>query len=242
MWTPASPAKDYPRFAGRSWIRASVSSVICEHPSSMPTARPMSRSCGSIAARALAFVSPGSWSSCSVAALGWRVTAASGARSGSRSRSRCVLPSVAGRIWRASASSCCRRSPLGYGLSPHGWNDLANAIVVEPDHRIGDARASEDMDDCRRFVMVLDGRGIQPVELALAMRQQCLVGDVPLVLLTATRGLLPLDQRRYFVTSISPTSSDERYGRRCGSSGRLVQTWRRGSCAWDPTLPGLRQD
>jgi two-component system sensor histidine kinase RpfC len=59
-----------------------------------------------------------------------------------------------------------------------------------------------------RFVVVLDGQGVDAAELASVVRQNTAFRSVPLVLLAETLDALPLAVRRHFVTAVSRLSSD----------------------------------
>lgn len=83
----------------------------------------------------------------------------------------------------------------------------ACGFVSAPSDTVSSVLASG-LDDCQRIAVVVDGQGVDPVELALAVRAQAAFGRVSLILLTTTHGLPPLAWRRQCAATISAASSD----------------------------------
>lgn len=121
-----------------------------------------------------------------------------------QARTREHRPDLAGTGIILLSQEPTRVQPLASRMAQLG----AKTFVVDRSDRISAVLASG-MDDCRRITVVLDGQGVDPVAVALAMGQNALFGRVPLILLAGAQGLPPSALRHHYVTAISAASSDE---------------------------------
>lgn len=84
----------------------------------------------------------------------------------------------------------------------------AETFVLDRIDRLADvlARARGDL---RTLAVAIDGRGVDPVAAALAIRRDPMFERVPLILFAAARGLPRPHVRRYYTTAIDDTSSED---------------------------------